>query len=317
MKRKNLFILSIVTLLCSCGSKSADFQDVTNETVNYSDVQDTENNLNSLGAFSATEVRDLSIQEFDTEGQATEEVNFIDANVMTFQTISIEEYMNDMIKGKIEATNNGNDILTNIKIYVSILDVSGIEQETDEASCEYAAEAGKKVSISGIFYVNKDSADQIKVTAYEYALQGQKYHIDLINEESVKWNVGESNSNFEEKNILSFSFDAIGVKDDSYKYNINIKNTSNKNIKVVECRVIFLDSNNNQLHEANQYTRSLLANSSNVELCFTSSLDLGTLSNINKLGVASYSYWFDEVDDEGYKGYKINTINETATGLSD
>lgn len=277
----------------------------------------TENDSNSLGAFSATEIRDLSVPEFDTEGQISEEVNFISANVMTFQTISIEEFLDNMIIGDIEANNIGNDILTDIKIYVSILDVSGIERGMGEASCEYAAEIGKKVSVSGIFDVDRKIATHIKVTAYEYTIHGQKYHINLINEEAVKWNVNEGTSNFKEKNILSFSFDVIGVKNDSYKYNTIIQNNSDRNITVVECRIVLLDSNNNQLHETNQYTRNLLANSSNTELGYTSSLDLNTLSKISKLGVVSYSYWFDDVDVEGNKGYKINMINETATGLGE
>lgn len=315
MKKIITMILAFALLIntyfsfCACSDKTVtDINNVTDKTAN---------NSNSLGSFSASDVRSLTVPEFDTEGHETEDVDFTVSNTMVFDTVSIEKFFDDSIISIIEATNNGNDTVTNIKIYVSVLDISNVEHVASYATCDYAAESNKKVSIKGIFEgVSKETADSIIVTAYEYTLQGQRHHVDLINNTAVKWDIDTGNSDFEKNNALSFSFEPTGTKNSSYHFDATVHNNSDYDIRVVEFRIIFLDSENNQLYEMNGYTMDLAAGSTNTDKLSSIDLDNEILSKISKIGVSSYSYWFTEDNVDKYKGYKVDLISSTSTGLT-
>lgn len=273
----------------------------------------------TLGAFDAENIQRLTVQPYDTEEKEPVSTDFASANILTFTTEStrdntILDY--EAVLGVIETSNVGDHVVTDLKLYVSILDISNTERGTGTAICRYAVEPNKTVFAEGLWEVSEKNTETIVVTAYDYVTNQEKYHIDLINNTAVKWAVEIGNAEFGEKNILAFSFTGMGAANngETYRCAINIQNNSDSFITVLSANVIFLDTDGNYLDETTTYEREVSANTSVEQERYTY-MDETRLSKISKIGVASYTYWFEEPDEDGYKGYKIDLLNMTATGL--
>ena len=141
------------------------------------------------------------------------------------------------------------------------------------------------------------------MTNYKYHISETDYRVDLQREIVDTYPITKkADKDFEEANILEFSFNELGYNSNYYQVETQIKNLSDRDLIYVTFDMAYLDENGDLLDKDGRFNDEFISPEKFVTV--TSSTD--GAEAIGSYGIYAYEYSFSEPDELGFNTYEVN-----------
>lgn len=248
----------------------------------------------------------FQVQEAKEAKEIIEEISYEEANRLSFELLNMDDTTSeDYVIGTFKITNNSDQPIDYFSIDFAFLDSEGNQIDNDGRFNDFQI-ASSKSALAKTFYKkngNDKKINDIIVTNYKYHISETDYRVDLQREIVDTYPITKkADKDFEEANILEFSFNELGYNSNYYQVETQIKNLSDRDLIYVTFDMAYLDENGDLLDKDGRFNDEFISPEKFVTV--TSSTD--GAEAIGSYGIYAYEYSFSEPDELGFNTYEVN-----------